>query len=149
MTIETILLATDFDESAERAFEHATSLGQKLGARLVIVHAFEVTFTGTPYGVDTMPPDVAKRIRAAAAEALDAIADRARKAGAPRVEAELREGKPWEEIDRVAEERKADLVVVGTHGRRGLSRALLGSVAEKVVRTAPCAVLTVRAGPAG
>jgi nucleotide-binding universal stress UspA family protein len=59
----------------------------------------------------------------------------------------LRHGTPWTEIATVAREAKADLVVMGTHGRRGVARMLLGSVAERVVRTAPCPVLTVH-GPA-
>jgi nucleotide-binding universal stress UspA family protein len=56
----------------------------------------------------------------------------------------LREGAAWREIDAFARERQVDLIVVGSHGRRGLPRALLGSVAEKIVRTAACPVLVVR-----
>lgn len=148
MTIDTIVLATDFEESTDAAFDYATSLAQRLGAKLVVVHAYEVTFIGEPYGVDTVPPDVATRVRAAAGEALENVAARARSSGVSRVETALREGTAWQEIDAVAQAEHANLIVVGTHGRGGVARALLGSVAQKVVRTAPCAVLTVR-GPVG
>jgi nucleotide-binding universal stress UspA family protein len=69
-----------------------------------------------------------------------------RKGGKVPVEAILREGVPWEEITKVADEVDADIIVIGTHGRKGLARALLGSVAENVVRTATRPVLTIH-GP--
>jgi len=81
----------------------------------------------------------------AAATALEGVAARTRKPGLE-VHSVLRQGSAWSEINAAAKEEKADLVVMGTHGRHGLARALLGSVAEKVVRTAPCPVLTVH-GP--
>jgi nucleotide-binding universal stress UspA family protein len=65
-----------------------------------------------------------------------------------KVKTELRHGAAWREIDQAAADLKVDLIVLGTHGRKGIARALLGSVAEKVVRTAACPVLTVRGGEA-
>jgi nucleotide-binding universal stress UspA family protein len=86
---------------------------------------------------------MAVQIEGAARAAMDALAKRSKPAGVE-LSFVLRQGAAWSEIQAVAKEIKADLVVIGSHGRRGLSRALLGSVAEKVVRTAPCPVLTVR-----
>jgi nucleotide-binding universal stress UspA family protein len=83
-------------------------------------------------------------IQSAARAALDEIVEESRRAGA-QVDTQLRRGPPWNELTNAASELGADLVVVGTHGRRGISHALLGSVAERVVRTAPCPVMTVHA----
>jgi nucleotide-binding universal stress UspA family protein len=85
------------------------------------------------------------QIERASSTALEGLAQRAHRPGVE-VATALRHGTPWSEINALAKEMNADLVVMGTHGRRGVARALLGSVAEKVVRTAPCPVLTVH-GP--
>lgn len=81
----------------------------------------------------------------AAGGALVAFADSMRDRF-PEAKSVLRRGRPWEEILAAAADVEADLIVIGTHGRRGLSRALLGSVAEKVVRVSPVPVMTVRGG---
>jgi nucleotide-binding universal stress UspA family protein len=87
------------------------------------------------------------QIERAASTALDGVLSRAsRRSPGVKAKAELRHGTAWKEIDQAATDLKVDLIVLGTHGRRGLARALLGSVAEKIVRTATCPVLTVRGG---
>lgn len=139
-----ILVPHDFSDTAEQALSFAVALAAKLGARITIVHAYEVPSYGYPDGV-ALTAEVAQNIQRAAATALEGVAARTRKPGLE-VNSVLRQGSAWSEINAAAKEEKADLVVMGTHGRHGLARALLGSVAEKVVRTAPCPVLTVH-GP--
>jgi nucleotide-binding universal stress UspA family protein len=140
--IEHILVAHDLHESSEAALAYAMALARAVGARVTVLHAYETHSMGYPE-VLVLATDYIRQIGVVAREKLDAVVARARD---PRVavEGELREGRPWEQVDAVARERQVDLVVVGSHGRRGLPRALLGSVAEKVVRTAPCPVLVVR-----
>jgi nucleotide-binding universal stress UspA family protein len=135
-----ILVPHDFSEAAEHALSYALDLAGRLGARLTIVHAFE-----DPYAVAESVQYSAEMlgvIEGAARTALDGVVARARRSGVA-IEGVLRQGRAWSEIDAAAVAAKADLIVMGTHGRRGVSRALLGSVAEKVIRTAPCPVLTV------
>ena len=91
--------------------------------------------------------DWIQQIAVVARERLDAVVARARESGVA-VESALREGTGWRQIEEFAREGAVDLIVVGSHGRRGLPHALLGSVAEKVVRTAQCPVLVVRGAAA-
>jgi nucleotide-binding universal stress UspA family protein len=138
-----ILVPHDFSDTAECALAYALELARRLDARVTVVHAFEVPY-GFPEAAQ-FTADMLSTLQRAAGAALGGVVDRARRSGVA-VEGVLRQGAPWNEIDEVARETEADLIVMGTHGRRGLARVLLGSVAEKVVRTAPCAVLTMR-GP--
>jgi nucleotide-binding universal stress UspA family protein len=107
-----------------------------------VLHSYEIPSMGAPE-VLVLATDWIRQIAVVASERLDEIVKRARETGVA-VEAELREGVAWRTIEAFARERNVDLIVVGSHGRQGLPRALLGSVAEKVVRTAPCPVLVVR-----
>lgn len=139
-----ILVPHDFSETGEHALAFALDLAQPLGARVTVLHVYEVpAFAFPEMPVETS--DLTGQIQRASQSALDSVVTRAQRPGVD-VRALLREGTVWSEIQRAAGDTRADLVVMGTHGRRGLSHALLGSVTEKVVRTAPCPVLTVR-GP--
>ncbi|MGE0869737.1 MAG: universal stress protein [Kofleriaceae bacterium] len=142
----TILVATDFSELADAGLAYAVDLASRLDATVHVLHVIPVPVMGMEeigiaYGAVTMEATTAEAQRA-----LDELVARYRSAGArvgiaaPRLEV----GDPREVIDRVAEEINADLIVMGTHGRRGVRRMLLGSVAESVVRSAPCPVLTLR-----
>jgi nucleotide-binding universal stress UspA family protein len=91
------------------------------------------------------PAEVASRIADASREALESALERHKGRGVP-IATMLREGVAWEEINRVADEIDADLVVLGTHGRKGLARALLGSTAEKMLRSAHHPVATIHEG---
>jgi nucleotide-binding universal stress UspA family protein len=143
--IEHIVVAHDFSETTDAALAYATTIAAKFAARITLMHAYQRPADGYPEGlVDDF--DFSSRIESAAAKALEGVAARARSNAIP-IAVVLRKGTPWIEIVTVAEQTKADLIVMGTHGRRGVSRALLGSVAEKVVRTASCPVLTVHASP--
>ena len=128
-----VLVPHDFSDTAEHALSFAVALAEKLGAHITLMHAYEI-----PTYPDSvlMTAEVAGSIQRAALRALDAVAARTRRPGLE-VQALLREGRSWSEINSTAKETHADLIVMGTHGRHGLARALIGSVAEKVVRTAP------------
>jgi len=139
----TILVPTDFSEYADQALDYAVGLATPFDATIHLVHSISIGMAGLPeigvaYGAMMMESSTKE-----AQDALDArvLRYRDRAAIAP-VRIEI--GDAREVIDRVAKAIGADLIVMGTHGRRGLKRMLLGSVAESVVRTAPCPVLTVR-----
>ncbi|HEY3666828.1 MAG TPA: universal stress protein [Polyangiaceae bacterium] len=142
MTFRHILVATDFSDSAERAVEVAIEMARKFDAELTVVHVWDVPPTG--YGALYLPGDLATPLHKAAAAALAKAGGTVCKV-LPRAQTSLRQGLDRQEILAGAEQAHADLIVVGTHGRRGLSRALLGSVAERVVRLSPVPVLTIHA----
>jgi nucleotide-binding universal stress UspA family protein len=140
--IRHILVAHDFNETSDAALEYALNLARPLGARVTVLHAYEIPSLGAPE-VLVLATDWTKQIGIVARERLDKLVASASTRGT-QVAAELREGSAWRAIDTFAREAAVDLVVVGSHGRHGLPHALLGSVAEKIVRTAPCPVLVVR-----
>jgi len=109
------------------------------------MHSYEIPIVGFPDGALVATADVATRIADASRKGLETVVARRQGTGV-KVDGVLREGVAWEEINQVAEAIDADLIVIGTHGRKGLARALLGSVAENVVRTATRPVLTIH-GP--
>jgi nucleotide-binding universal stress UspA family protein len=139
--IRHILVPHDFGETAQHAFDFAMDLADKLGAKVTVVHAYEVPVYGFPDGV-VLTAEMSGQIERAARAALDGVAARGRRPSVD-VQVALRQGAAWSEIDAAAQQLEADLIVMGTHARRGVARALLGSVAEKVVRTSPVPVLTV------
>jgi nucleotide-binding universal stress UspA family protein len=140
-----ILVPTDFSETAQQALEYAVGLAAKLGAEVTLLHAYVLPVVGLPEGGIFVTSEIAQRILDGAQGALDAAVKRHEKRGVA-ITALLKNGDPREVIDAVAGQVGADLIVMGTHGRRGLSRILIGSVAEYVVRTASHPVLTVQ-GP--
>lgn len=137
--IRTVLTPTDFSDTSEEAVAFAARLAARLGARLVVVHVVE---SPPP---DAMPrPDLAEAQERAGQE----LDRRAYKLQLRDIQVETRVvvGTPVDEIVAAAERERADVLVLGTHGRRGVSRAIVGSVAEHVLRVAPCPVVTVREG---
>jgi nucleotide-binding universal stress UspA family protein len=137
---------TDFSAASTPAFNEAIRLAQTDGATLLLLHVVN----------PTMPPDIGKRAilpptyrqlrkawRAWALEQLDRLTARAR-AAKVRAAPIVREGAEAVEIARLARSRRAAMIVMGTHGRTGLGRVLLGSVARRVLALASCPVLTVR-----
>jgi len=139
-----ILVATDFSAQSERAWTTARRLARALGADLTLVHVFG---EGVLYSEGVLSSAHVRAVFASAREwaekTLGEWADAGRHDGVS-VETSLRTGVPHAEIVAAAREMRADLIVVGTHGRGGLDRVLLGSVAERVLRLAPCPVLAVR-----
>lgn len=141
--IKHILVPVDFTETSEAALDYAIELAAKLGADVTVMHAYELPIYGFPDGALVATADVATRISQAAQQALDATVNKRVDTVKVKLDRVLRDGVAWEEINLVAKERGANLIVIGTHGRKGLARALIGSVAEKVIRTATVPVLTV------
>ncbi len=138
LAIRTILHPTDFSERSAYAFQLACSLARDYGARLVLVHVHPTVVTFVELGpIPHVPGEVRKQVQ----EQLGQLKPPDAKV---RVEHVVKEGDPAIEILRVAEETHCDLIVMGTHGRTGLGRVLMGSVAEQIVRRACCPVLTVR-----
>ncbi len=138
----TVLHATDFSDGADQARREAMRLARLLGADLLLLHVVE----DIALAADLPLPELDRVYEAQAAWAdreLAARAAEAAAAGIPTRTMVLR-GAPAPAVVRAAEENRATLIVMGTRGRGGVRRLLLGSVAERVVRTAPCPVLTVR-----
>jgi nucleotide-binding universal stress UspA family protein len=140
-----ILVAVDFSDHATRALETALELAKQSKGRLHLIHSYPIPpVTPGPYEV-SMPIDLERSVRAAADRLLDDLAARARSAGVP-VETSTTPEFPAEAIVRCAEKIGADLIVMGTRGMTGLKHLLLGSVAERTLRLAPCPVLTLKVG---
>jgi nucleotide-binding universal stress UspA family protein len=142
---KTILVPLDFSEASDNALDYAIDIAKKLDARIVVMHAFEIPLVGFPDGVLAATAEIASRILNSAQGALDDAIAKRKDTGVPMTSL-LRQADPREAITGAAKELGAELVIMGTHGRRGLARALIGSVAEGVVRTSSVPVLTVR-GP--
>jgi nucleotide-binding universal stress UspA family protein len=140
-----ILVPTDFSKHSQNALQYAMAFADKFGAELHLLHVVQDLALFVPDTVAGTPPVVppVAQLTAAVREGLLRVI---RENGLERftVCPEVREGTPFYEIVRFAKEKDVDLIVMGTHGRSGLAHVLLGSVTEKVVRKAPCPVLTVR-----
>lgn len=139
--VEKIVCAVDFSEPSERAAAYAVALARRLGASVHFVHAWDVPVYALPGGAVILGPEVVAKIENETARNMDALLARHR--GEVPVAGHVVHGTPAREIVRMAGELGAALVVVGTHGRTGLSHLWFGSVAERVVRTSPVPVLTV------
>ena len=139
-----ILLPTDFSEFSSEATKYACALAEQFDAELHLLHVLEIHQSTTPdFAMGLALPSRTKESRKAAEKTLENVLDSKWAEGRKVVKAIL-EGTPFLEIIRCAKEYDIDLIVMGTHGRSGLVHVLIGSVAEKVVRKAPCPVLTVR-----
>jgi nucleotide-binding universal stress UspA family protein len=148
-TFKKILIATDFSDDSVRALEYAEEMARKFGAEIVLLHVDQplapVMLTpefGPAVDMGAMS-QIAEEQRLLAQRELDKIVGRLRDGGL-KARSLLRVGAPFLEIIHAAQTENADLIVMGTHGRTGLTHVLLGSVAERVVQKAPCAVLTIR-----
>jgi nucleotide-binding universal stress UspA family protein len=143
-----IVLATDFSASSAKAFEEAIGLAKTGPAELVLVHAYQPAAV-LPTDVASVPAvyvELDESLREAAAKQLEELAAEARHRGVA-ARPMLLVGAPEDAIVDAAKQTGADLIVMGTVGRRGLAGLLLGSVAARVVAISPCPVLTVRAAP--
>ena len=143
MTVHHVLVPIDFSPYAEQALDYAIALAQKLQARVTLLHVIQ-----QPLGVGV---DMAVWPSPAFFDELEATIMRDMEGYLARVTAAglageivVMPGVPFQEILDTAKKRQVDLIIMGTHGRTGLSHVLLGSVAEKVVRLAPCPVLIAR-----
>ena len=143
MTPKNLLVPFDFSEYSEYALDYAVNLAAQLGATIHLVHVIAIPTAGVPEVVVPINATVIENMVVDYQKELDKIAN-ARRTTAPVGQVHVRIGDAREVILHAAEEIGADMIVMGTHGRRGFKRALLGSVAETVVRSAPCPVLTIR-----
>lgn len=138
-----LLVPTDFSVAGEAALDQAIGLASRLGAKVYVLHAYQLP-VGFPDSVLVPTAEIASRVVTWAQGALAACVAK-RKASGIEIVPILKQADPREAVLAVAEEVSADLIVMGTHGRRGIARALIGSVAESVVRTSPVPVMTVHA----
>jgi nucleotide-binding universal stress UspA family protein len=139
-----ILVPVDFSHHSDRALLVACDLAKTFQIPLTLFHAYAIPTYPLPEGAVLPSAETVAEILEKTQSSMNQWRSRAQQLGVPRVEAVLTEGAAFAEIVRVAREQEFDLICMGTHGRTGLKHALLGSVAEKVVRKAHCAVLTVR-----
>lgn len=145
MPASRIMHASDFSPASAPAFAQAVEMAKTSGAELVLVHV--VAPVPPAVGDGYIPPRTFERITRSnqeyAERRLAALGAKAQKAGV-RTSTLVLEGIPWEAITRAARAQHAGMLVLGTHGRTGLAKVFLGSIAERVIATAPCPVLTVR-----
>jgi universal stress protein A len=141
-----ILVPTDFSEASEAALDYARVMAGKFGASLHVLHVFDAPFAAGAVSAEVFIAESP----AANAQLFEEASNRLQRRVTPadrtryRATTEIITGASAESIVTYARERGVDLIVMGTHGRSGLSHLLMGSVSEKVVRTAPCPVMTVR-----
>jgi nucleotide-binding universal stress UspA family protein len=140
-----ILVPTDFSKHSQNALRYAVAFGERFQAELVLLHVVQDLAMYVPDAVTLAPPFLppVDQLTAAVRTALERVIDDYQLRGKA-VRAEIRQGTPFYEIIQFAKENDIDLIVMGTHGHTGLVHVLMGSVTEKVVRKAPCPVLTVR-----
>jgi universal stress protein A len=142
-SIKTIVCPTDFSECSEAALTVAVDLAQKLGSKIELVHVLQVPiyvgWEDSPAGLAATQQLIGET-RSRVQQQLEASAAKVARLGVP-ISVQHCEGTPHVKISELSQ--TADLVVLGTHGRTGLPHLLLGSVAERVVRTARCPVMTV------
>ena len=147
MDIKTILVPTDFSPDAAAALETARDLARVFGARLVIVHAYhvDIPMMAPPLGgAYTLPAGFYEELEAQATAQVQGLSNEVAGSGVEASGVALSDP-PLRAILSQAEKSSADLIVMGTRGRTGLKHVMVGSVAERVVRWAPCPVLTVKA----
>lgn len=143
--LQRILVPTDFSEHSANALKYGCALAEKFSAQLHLLHVLQDLVAMVPEPGLAFPPpgDYIEELKISAEEAMKKL-PASPSAAVDDVVRTTRQGPPFLEIVRYAKEVNADLIVMGTHGRSGLVHMLMGSVAEKVVRKAPCPVLTVR-----
>jgi nucleotide-binding universal stress UspA family protein len=144
MQIRTILFPTDFSNGARAAMDHAVSLARDYKAKLILLYVIQDISIAEWYIPSSLSvTDLIEDMQKSAWKEMDKWAAEV-SSKVEEVEKLVIRGVPFVEIIRAAKEKDADLIVIGTHGRTGIDHMLFGSTAEKVVRKAPCPVLTVR-----
>ncbi len=141
MRCQNILCPVDFSDCSREALVKAVEIAKENKARLTLVHAYQYPTGEAAYSVR----DILREIEVEARHAVAGWALQAKELGAEGVEGVAVLGVADDEIVKAARDLRCDVIVMGTHGRSGLRHALIGSVAERVVRHAPCTVMVVRA----
>ena len=143
MPAQHVLVPIDFSPDADEALTEAMELAQALKARLTLLHVIHLV----PLTVGDVPPfyldNYLEELENDAQQQMQTVLDRVHRAGL-QGDSAIVHGIPFQAIVDMARDKKVDMIVMGTHGRTGLPHALIGSVAEKVVRLAPCPVLVAR-----
>jgi len=147
--IKTILVPTDFSEYVDLVMDYAVFLAKSFGARIKLLHVVQSVHLAEAINwMDAMVPpageiNISEQLRKNAQKKLGEFRERYRAEGVE-VEILISEGVPFVEIIQCLERESVDMVVMGSHGRTGITHLLMGSVAEKVVRKAPCPVLCIK-----
>lgn len=142
MKISRILVPVDFSEHSAAAVEQAIEFAKAFDAEIDLLHSYQIgPGTVTPYG-PAFPPNLYEELRVAASNQLAKVSDKVRAAGIE-VKAHLSHDVPSYAIIEAAKSLSSDLIIMGTRGLTGLKHVVLGSVAERTVRGAPCPVLTL------
>jgi len=144
MAIKHILVPTDFSEYADQALNDAIQLAQQLQAHITLLHIIDTAPLGVVEGATMLPPSYWQELETDIEQIMEESLKRLHDVGL-QGETVIVHGVPFQTIVDTAEDKGADVIIMGTHGRTGLPHALIGSVAEKVVRLAPCPVLVTRA----
>ncbi|MCK4910661.1 MAG: universal stress protein [Thermodesulfovibrionales bacterium] len=148
MEIKKILFPTDFGVGVDEAAPYVADLAKRYGAKVYVMHVlYDLTSDAWGYGTHFDTEAMYSEMKAGAHTELEALVDKY--FSALDTETILELGTPFEDIIWFADEKKVDLIVIGSHGRKGLGRVLFGSTAMRVVKNAHCPVLTVRAHAAG
>ncbi|SRR5260221_4427194 len=150
-TLKRLLIATDYSDCSRAAFEAALGLATEFGASIDIVHVWSAPYFGPGYGygnsatvIDpSQHQSLFELVRQRAMDDMRAFASSVPVAPSVQITTHVESGEPASKLLEIAERDKPDLILVGTHGRTGARRWLLGSVAERIVQHAPSAVLTV------
>ena len=144
MEIKSILFPTDFSEGSAQALEYAIDMATRYGAKLSVIHViYDVVRATGWYVPHASVGEMYKDLEKSAQKELDAFGVKELSA-LKDIERSVLLGVPHEEILNFAKQEKVDMIIMGTHGRKGLDRILFGSTASQVVRFAPCPVLSVR-----
>lgn len=142
-----ILVPVDFSQHATQALRVAADLAKRYGSSVTLAHVYEPVVYSVPESLITSMQEQRPAVLTELGQMLDRAAHDVRALDVSRVDTKLLEGAPASEIVSFAANGDYDLIVIGTHGRSGISHFLLGSIAEKVLRSAHCPVLTVRIDP--
>ena len=144
-TIKRILYATDFSKASARALDEAVNLAKQNNAELWAVHVIEPVpyVAGEEFGSAEIYAKIEEVTDRHAKAAMVKLAQRLKKANV-KVQSLLLKGSAHDQIVKAAKSKKADMIVIGTHGRTGLAKLFMGSVAGKVISSAACPVVTVR-----
>lgn len=144
MQIKKILFPTDFSEGAKNAIPYAVDMAKTYGAKLYLLHViYDIATASGLHIPHTSVDQMYSELQATAQKELERFGLRERE-GLKDVEYSITRGVPYEEILKFVKDNNINLIVIGTHGRKGLDRVLFGSTAERVVRNSSCPVLTVR-----
>ena len=142
--IQRIVVPIDFSEYSKRAFRYAIDFAKTFGAEMILVYVVEPIVYPADFSFGQVAlPSMERELQDRSSEQLSALIAKEVPEGMP-ARCVIRSGKPFVEIIQLAKEENADLIIIATHGHSGIEHVLFGSTAEKVVRKAPCPVLSIR-----